>query len=69
MMMYHLNNKKLLFRSFSTTTHLQFSLDKDYYKILGVGRQASQQEIKKQFFKQAKEHHPDILHSKPKESH
>ena len=42
----------------------RFSLDKDYYQILGVSRQAGDIEIKKQFFKQAKLHHPDIVHSK-----
>jgi curved DNA-binding protein CbpA len=50
-------------RSFSSA-NLQFSLDKDYYRILGVSRTATQQEIKKQFFNQAKLYHPDIVHSK-----
>jgi molecular chaperone DnaJ len=32
---------------------------KDYYKILGVGRNASQEEIKKAFRRLAHQHHPD----------
>src|SRR3990167_754317 len=32
---------------------------KDYYKILGVNKNASQDEIKKAFRKLAHEHHPD----------
>ncbi len=33
---------------------------KDYYKILGVGRTASQDEISKAFKKLARKHHPDL---------
>src|SRR5436190_4699205 len=33
---------------------------KDYYKILGVGRQADKSEIQKAFRRLARQHHPDV---------
>lgn len=38
---------------------MRISTDKNYYKILGVARDATAETIKKKFRKLAKEHHPD----------
>ena len=37
---------------------------KDYYKTLGVGRDATAEDIKKAFRKLARKHHPDVAKHK-----
>ena len=46
---------------------LKISLQKDYYKELGVSRSASEREIKKAFRKLALQYHPDKLESEQRE--
>ncbi len=43
------------FRGFS-----QVDASKDYYKVLGVTRSEEQGQIKKAFYKLAKQYHPDV---------
>lgn len=54
------NNQKFMQLKFEAEKRLKMSKRKDYYKILGVGRLASKQEIKKAYRAAAKIHHPDL---------
>jgi molecular chaperone DnaJ len=42
---------------------------RDYYDILGVGRDATGDEIKRAYRRLARQHHPDVAHDKSKAEH
>lgn len=56
----HRITQKLLIQQVKKRIHLDFDPTKDYYKILGVESKASDKEIKDQYYKLAKKHHPDL---------
>src|SRR5574338_486469 len=41
-------------------TGARMAIKRDYYEILGVGREASDDEIKRAFRRLAQQHHPDV---------
>ena len=51
-------------RKYSNTSY-KCTKKRDYYDILGVGKNAKKGDVKKAYFKLAKEHHPDTNKDNP----
>ena len=56
----HLIKHKFLLNQIKKRIHLDFDPTKDYYKILGVDIKSTEKQIKEQYYKLAKKHHPDL---------
>ena len=60
---YHRNDRRINQLSQKAQTQLQRSKQKDYYKVLGVSRDADEREIKRAYRKQTLKYHPDKISS------